>query len=181
MKIGVSLLIGVMMMTGALRLSADGPGPQTDFSRKWQGVWKGTLKVSPLAGESQEVPMELHIQPIKDRSALQWQIVYGEGEKRLERDYELVPQEGKPGQFVIDEKNTVLIDARQVADVLYSQFQVGEYLISSRYERRRDRLFVEMTSYSLHEPRKTGGAEKDPKSGVLSYLLQSVQTAELRR
>ncbi len=161
-----------------LPLSAQTPRPAgKTLDAGWLGDWKGTLEIEGGSRSTQRVPMELHLQKLKDRNGLRWEIVYGEGPQRQIRRYELL-SDPKTGQFVIDEKNGILMDAAFVGQTLYSQFEVGSNRLSSRYEREGETIKFEITTFSL-SPRSTG--EKEAGTQVLCYPLLSVQRATLLR
>ena len=123
--------------------------------------------------------MTLEVRPLADGGRYTWRLVYGDGEGKKTRDYELVVKPGKPGRFEIDERNGVRLGARLVGNTLYALFQVGEAMIHSRYEQAGEVLRVEMTAYTTRDPLATkpagGGAE------VKSPQMLSVQTAELKK
>lgn len=123
--------------------------------------------------------MELHIGPIEGKKSFTWRIIYGVDKKRQVRNYELVPDLEKAGQFKIDEKNGIVIDARLMGNAIYCHFKVNDVLINAKYERRGESLFVEIASVGLKEPRVTG--IKSRKIEVESYQLQGVQVGELKR
>ncbi len=144
----------------------------------WFGDWAGTL-VIPNANAQQEVPMELHIHPLKGERAYQWQIVYGAGDKKNVRNYKLIPQSDKPGTFVMDEVNGILLDCRLMGNVMFSQFKVGDVLLTSREELRDGKLFTEIITSGFGSPRVTG--DKGKENEVHSYPLQSIQYATLTK
>lgn len=153
--------------------------PQTNqLPPEWLGNWAGTL-VIPSPKARQEVPMELHIHPLKGEPGYQWQIVYGAGDKKNVRNYKLLPQSDKPGAFVMDEANGILLDCRLLGNVMFSQFKVGDVLLTSREELRDGKLFTEIITSRFGSPRITG--DKGKENEVLSYPLQSIQYATLTK
>ncbi len=145
---------------------------------EWIGDWAGTLMI-PTAKTPQEVRMELHIHPLKNERGYQWQIVYGSGDKKNIRDYKLIPQADKPRVFVLDENNGILLDCRLMGNVMFSQFKVGDVLLTSREELRDGKLFTEIITSRFGSPRMTG--DKGKESEVHSYPLQSIQYATLTK
>ena len=145
---------------------------------EWFGDWTGTL-IIPNAKAQQEVAMELHIHPIKGEQAYQWQIVYGAGDKKNVRNYKLIPQSDKPGVFVMDEVNGILLDCRLMGMVMFSQFKVGDVLLTTREELRDGKLFTEIITSRFGSPRITG--DKGKENEVHSYPLQSIQYATLTK
>ncbi|MBX7102542.1 MAG: hypothetical protein K1X57_00570 [Gemmataceae bacterium] len=144
---------------------------------EWHGAWKGECQIVGGSHEG-KFPMELHFAP-KDDGKFVFKIVYGEGEKKQTRNYELVPVKDKPGEFVNDEKNGIETDVRVVGPVMHSAFDVTGVLIHSRFELRDKKILVEMTSFDTKKPRETKLTGADMK--VNSYRLLSVQRGELKR
>jgi hypothetical protein len=164
-----------------LLVVAPGPGGEVEpaFPKTWHGVWVGQLKVHGPKGKVFERPWELHVEPVRGGKAYSWRILSAIGDKKSVRNYELVPEPGAPGRFKIDEKNGIVLNARLAGDTLYSYYRDGDVLISTRFERRGDRLFVELESVDLKGPRVS-----DLKAAgivIHSYQLGSVQSGELRR
>jgi hypothetical protein len=165
-----------------LIISAFFQSPKTaqpnELPPEWFGDWSGTL-IIPSAKVRQEVPMELHIHPIKGEQVYQWQIVYGSGDKKNVRNYKLLPQSDKPGTFVLDEVNGILLDCRLMGNVMFSQFKVGDVLLTTREELRDGKLFSEIITSRFSSPRITG--DKGKETEVHSYPLQSIQYATLTK
>ncbi len=107
-----------------------------------------------------------------------------------------------PTRFIIDEKNGILIDAALADRTIASHFEVGKVAITATYRLvpgdampkwntalpaggrnaptpPPDRIIVEMHTFSLDEPRASGGEGGIPP--VKSRRLVAVQRAELER
>jgi hypothetical protein len=156
----------------------DDPGRPT-LPESWLGTYAGTFTIE---GDSAIEPFrgELRVAPIGEGPAVSWTIIYGEGDRRQVRPYELVPVDGQPGRFEIDEKNGVRIAMRLVGeDLLLGQFTVGDSLIVARYERSADAIRAELATFDAASPRsmRVEGAGLE----VSSIPLRSVQRATLRR
>lgn len=152
--------------------------PSPSLPPAWHGAWAGTCEIAG-GGTTGKFPMELQFAP-KENGNFTFKLVYGEGDKKQVRDYELQPVKDKPGEFVTDEKNGIFIDARLVGNTLHSAFEVTGVLIHSRFELRDGAVLVEMTSFDTKKPRESqlkGKAE----FAVKAYRLQSVQHGELKR
>jgi hypothetical protein len=156
------------------RAGRDGDAkPTAPLPPLWHGTWSGKLAITGPKDEPSDVAIALRIEPIKGTDNVTWAITYGQGDKKIARDYKLVACK-KPGRFQIDEGNGVALDARLVNGVLYSQFEVGGSLLAARYEIRGDILCFEITSAKLAAG-ETGNAK--PRA----YNVDIVQTAELKR
>jgi hypothetical protein len=165
------LIIVLLLLGGAV---ADGKKPGAPLSTEWHGTWTGKLAITGPNEERSEVPVALKVEPIKGTSELTWTITYGEGEKAVIRDYKILPDGENPNRLRIDEKNGVVIEARLVSNVIYSQFAVGGGLVTARYELHGDTLRFEVTS-SKPSGQKTG------EGRVQGYVFEVVQSAELKK
>lgn len=173
----MTFLLSLILLVGSVFQNPPVTQPN-ELPPEWIGDWAGTL-VIPNGKTQQEVQMELHIHPIKGEQAYQWQIVYGSGDKKNVRNYKLIPQSDKPGMFVMDEANGILLDCRLMGTVMFSQFKVGEVLLTSREELRDGKLFTEIITSRFGSPRVTG--DKGKENEIHSYPLQSMQYAMLTK
>jgi hypothetical protein len=166
------VLIIVLLLVGSA--VTDEKKPSAPLSTEWQGTWTGKLAIAGPNNERSEVPVALRIEPIKGSSELTWAITYGEGDKAVVRDYKISPDGENPYRLRIDEKNGVVLEARLVNNVIYSQFSVGGGLVTARYELRGDTLRFEVTS-------SKPAAQKKGEGRVQGYVFEVVQSAELKK
>lgn len=145
---------------------------------EWHGVWKGRCVSEDATGRTQEFAMELHIRPIAE-GKLAWQIVYGEGERRQVRPYELHVDPARPGKLVMDEKNGILLDCQRFGSILQCQFQVDKNLIVSRDELTSEGIRVEITTFDAAAPRATSA--NAGRFQVRSFPAKAIQRGLLRR
>jgi hypothetical protein len=164
------LVVGFLFLCGV----GDGKQPTTLLPPEWHGTWTGKLAITGPTDKPSEVPVALKIEPIKGTRATTWAITYGEGDKAMVRDYQLLPDGDKPDRFLIDERNGTILPARLVSGVMYSQFEVGGSLLTARYELRGDTLRFEVTA-------SKPAAEKTANGKVQGYVLDVVQAAELKK
>jgi hypothetical protein len=154
-----------------LLLAAD-PKPAS-LPADWHGEWTGTLGMTSRNDTKTDVPVRLKIGPISGSDDLTWKLTYGTGDNQQTKDYKLVPTK-TAGRFRIDEQNGIVLDARLVGGVLYSQFEVGGSWLTARYELRDGKLRFEVTS-AKPAAEKTGG------KAVQGYEVGAVQTADLTK
>jgi len=145
----------------------------------WHGIWTGTCTVEGPARKHLEFPMELHVAPIEGRRAWTWRIVYGEGERRQVRPYELLPVAGGKGHFRVDEKNSIVIDSWLHGSTLYSRFEVGKVSIDARYTLRGKSLDVSLATTSAAPVATTGG--KDGVPPVRAFRFVALQSGTLTK
>ena len=143
----------------------------------WVGEWSGPLEIYNAKGLSQTVTMGLNVAQLSD-SSWTWQIVYGEGEGRQERNYELLKTEGI-GNYVVDEKNSIVLDLNLIKNGLFSFFQVGKSKLLISYELVDESIHFRTHSVNTDTETKTGGEENVPL--VLSWKTGVYQTAVLKK
>jgi len=158
-------------------LSAFGLKAQQNPVSPWLGEWSGTLEIHNAKGLSQTVAMGLNIAQISD-SSWTWQIVYGEGQSRQERNYELIKTEG-PGNYIVDEKNGIKLDLSLIKNGFFSFFQVGKSKLLISYELVGDEIHFRTHSVNTNTETKTGGEENAPM--VLSWKTGVYQIAVLKK
>ncbi len=145
----------------------------------WHGVWEGRLTVYGPTGNVFTRPMTLQITPRRGAGGLTWRMTTEMSGQKNVRDYELIPEPGRPGRFRIDEKNGIRLNARLMGNVLYAYYKDGDILIGSRFERRGNGLLVELASVETRNP-LTSVLRQD-NIEIQSYRLGSVQVGELRK
>jgi hypothetical protein len=150
-----------------------------EFPAAWQGVWKGTCTATRPDGKHHAFAMELHVQPTAIPDRMHWVLVYGTGDRRQIREYELVTVDPLRGHFRIDEKNSIVIDAYLVDHTLHSHYAVEQALITVRYTLRDDTLLFELESADLSAVVESGGSDDVP--AVKAYPTQVAQRATLVR
>ena len=151
---------------------------QLDFPAEWAGVWAGELNIYSPQGLQQSVPMELHILPLD--SFYTWTIVYGQ----QPRNYLLKPLQPEQGLYLIDEQNSIGMEATLINGKLYSRFEVMGNLLLSTVEQQADgRLRYEIISGSLEALSTSGGERVNGEDipEVKAYPVGVQQLAFLRK
>jgi hypothetical protein len=125
--------------------------------------------------------MELVIGPTADPARYTWTVIYIEGDQRQERPYELVIIDAAAGKFVIDEKNSIMLDSRFIDGALYSQFVVGTSVITASYRRDGERLVVELLTTDVKGAAVTGAkdvpeVQTHPVKGLQRAVLEHAPT-----
>lgn len=162
----------------AWREAAASDSREPGFPETWFGHWRGRLAIHDPSGSVQYAPMEMHIGPEVGDDRVRWTIVYGEGERRQERPYELVTVDATAQRYEVDEKNSIRIPSRFIGGNLLGRFEVGGSWIVSRYRVDRDRLTFELIVGS-NEGTRTGGEGAVPV--VLGFPVDAYHQAVLDR
>lgn len=111
-------------------------GPSTTaytFSRfPPRGHYVGDLKILGRGtAATQTVKMDLNISPTESPDRWHWILQY---EGQPARDYELVAKNPATGDYVIDEKNGIVLGAQLIQDTLYSAFELEGGTLVVRYQ-----------------------------------------------
>lgn len=153
---------------------------QEGFPVDWTGRWKGTLQIYPAGNAPvRTVDMELRIGKTDTLNQYQWQITYGEpGQDN--RPYLLKAVDTARGHWVIDERNSIVLDQYWIGGQLTGAFSLSGVKIISRYWMENGRLNFEITSLAMKPVNTTGmGTEEIPS--VDSYRVTVYQRARLER
>lgn len=163
-----------------LPLFANAQTPITTFPNDWMGDWYGTMAIYNADGKAQEINMELHLAETDSADRWQWTLVYEVDTVRDEREYELVAKDAAKGHYVIDEKNSILLDSYLYKNVLTSRFSVNNSLLIVNYSFFSDRIEFQILFGSLEDVITTGEEVTEVES-VLSYPMRGMQSATLYR
>jgi hypothetical protein len=142
----------------------------------------GSLQIFSHKGKVNEIPMSLEINPITGSANYTWSIVYGEIETGL-RPYELITVDSSKGHFLIDEKNSIRIEAYFIREKLVQWFKVQQSQLMVTVEKKGEELIWELFAGSSEPASTTGGAkiEEDEIPLVNAYPISTIQVAVLKR
>ena len=156
----------------------------TGFPGDWFGTWKGTVRNQKPNGASSEFQMELTIAATESENEWQWKSVYEGPQGKSERDYRLL-KGAAPGEYIIDERNGIRIDAVLFENTLCSQFAVQSQSLSDRYELRMNHgepeIHFELVSVDVTNPTTTSAAGGGSEFAVDSFKPFHRQHAVLKR
>ena len=121
------------------------------FPDDWLGYWEGEVEIHDVNGLKQKIPIALDHQKTETLGTYIWAIIYGEDTVAGRRQYYLkdIPEES--GHYVVDEKNTILLDHYYINGHLYSQFEVMGTHITSIMYKEGDEMHFDIIS-SQFEP-----------------------------
>ena len=148
------------------------------FPEDWVGEWEGQLNIYNAKGKTMDLYMGLNILPIEGEKHT-FTIIYGEGEKAQERKYEIFPKDTALDHYMVDEKNSIILDDFLLGNTLYSRFEVMDNLLLASYERGNGTITFEVISGSVNPMNETGGLDSIPI--VRSYEIGVAQKAVLKR
>ncbi|MCY7351452.1 MAG: hypothetical protein LH606_12435 [Cytophagaceae bacterium] len=171
-----------LYLVGLLTLLFSTAGAQS-FPQSWQGYWRGTLQIHNAKGIAQTVPMAVEIAPTADSLRWTFALIYGEDTAKGRRRYELLILDRAKGQYRLDEKNSINIEAYLLDGRLLSEFTVQGTRLLSSYERRGDELIFEIVSGKDTAVSTTGGQKVGGEDipSVQSFPIGTWHRAVLRR
>lgn len=156
------------------------------FPASWAGHWAGKLEIITPRGVMQQVPMEMEITPSDTTPAWHWRSTFNPGaENEVFKDYLLRPRDPGGGIYLMDELNTIAIEAYLFEGCrLFSWFEVQGSLIQAVYELRPDgSLLFEIVAGSMEPVSVTGDSlfQGDSIPSVQTFPLRSIQRAVLQK
>ncbi|MCX6158357.1 MAG: hypothetical protein NTY74_10315 [Ignavibacteriae bacterium] len=149
---------------------------QTFNEKDWLGNWKGTLNII-MAGKFNTVPMELWIYKTDTPDKYGWKTSYGQGVSALKKDYFLYPKDAERGEWILDEDNNILLDFFYGDNQFHSFFETQNILLSSRYDLKDGKIFMEVLSAQKEKQSKSGSGKEE----CISYPIYVIQKAELTK
>ena len=156
--------------------------PKEKFPEAWVGNWSGELFIYNTKGLKQKIPMGLEIQPTAKKEVFTWALIYGEDKEKGRRSYELNIKDVEKGRYVIDEKNSILLDCYLYHNKLYSRFRVMDNVLLCTYEKQGDQIIFEVISGNQKAVSTTGGekVEGEDIPEVKSFDIIVSQRAVLK-
>jgi hypothetical protein len=157
---------------------------QLAFPATWAGHWSGTLEIFNATGKVQELPMELLIgKQDTVPEVYDFIIIYGEDKVLGKRPYQLITVDAAKGRYLLDEKNSIKMEAYYINGKLIQWFEVEGTLLYTSTELIGEELHWEIVSGSATPASTTGnqriGEEDIPP--VKAFPVGAMQRARLRR
>ena len=116
------------------------------FPASWKGTWAGNLEIHNAKGLQQDLPMQLIIDSIAASNDFTFTIIYGTDMKAGTRSYILKTIDSETGHYLIDEQNSIEIDAYFLGGKLVQRFEVIGNMLETFIEKRGDSLHWEIFS-----------------------------------
>ena len=174
-----NLRICLSFLLICLSVYSFGQEEKLSFPDSHLGVWGGKLEIFGPQGVLQSLDMELHIKNLEGEGRWTWTIIY-KGDIVDEREYELHLKDSAKAHYVIDEKNSILLDAYFLGNTLMSRFSVNRSLLMINYTFEEEKIIFDVFTGSLDNTTKTGEEIKEVEE-IRSYTMAGRQQAILRR
>lgn len=156
---------------------------KSKFPDDFLGHWSGDLHIYNHSGKTMTVLMQIIISITDLKDEYHWHIIYGEGEKQNKRQYTLKVDDASKGRYVIDEKNSIVLDACFIENKLISSFEVNDNLLTSVYEVVNGKMIFEIYFQNKKDNRISGNSviNNDTIPEVISYKTSTYQKAVLSK
>lgn len=151
------------------------------FPEDWTGRWKGDLKIYSGLGLQDQLKMELIIEPIVGSENYTFTIVYDTGLELTSRNYELIIVDKDQGLFLVDEKNTILIESYFMGGKWFQRFEVAGNMLACTIEMQDGNLVWEITSGKSDKISTSGDTNVEGILEVKTYPLGVYQRAVLTK
>ncbi len=151
-----------------------------NFPKDWIGNYKGKLQIYSVDSIAMNLEMKLNIAKKTD-SVYNWTITYDFKGKKDIRAYELNIVDTKKGHYIIDEKNTIKIDAFYRNKIFTSFFKVMNSFIVATYTKENDNIVFEIISATGEKTTTTGKStfEGEEIPEVITYFVNGRQKGVL--
>jgi len=153
-----------------------------NFPKSWVGNYKGDLEIYSVDSIAMKLKMQLKIAQKSD-SIYKWSLIYDFKGKEDLRAYELKIIDTKKGHYIIDEKNTIEIDAFYRNKIFTSFFKVMDSYIVATYTKENENIIFEIISASGKKTTTTGDSivKGDTIPEVKTYFVNGRQRAILKK
>lgn len=119
---------------------------QKNFPKSWEGSYKGKLQIYTLDSIAMQVEMKLEIAQTTNDTLFQWKMTYIFNGNEDVRDYQLKVVDASKGHYIVDERNSIMIDAYYKNGVLTSFFEVEKSFIISEYSKIGEEIHFDIIS-----------------------------------
>lgn len=167
-----------------ISLSINSFSQNNSFPNTFVGEWSGNLEIMGVDSTSMNVQMSLSIEVTENDSIYKWETTYVLSDSIQDtRSYELVLVDKSTGHYVIDEKNSIVMDAYYKNNTLTSFFSVMESFILFSYTLEGNSMVVDVFSAPTKSVGITGGNEIDGEEipEVNSFKIIGRQRAVLAK
>ncbi|CAL2087129.1 hypothetical protein [Tenacibaculum sp. 190524A02b] len=146
----------------------------TKFPEDFLGIYKGDLQIHSSKGK-QTITMEFHLLETATEGKYEYKLVYSGNP----RNYTLVVKDKEKGLFEVDENNGIVLPVKFVENSLYSFFEVGGSMLTTRLS-FKDKLIDFEILFSATKNKTTTGKGTKEIPFVYGYPISVVQRAELK-
>lgn len=172
-----TLFTCLFFLTSLLSSYAQDIAPK--FPEAYFGIYKGDLEIINSRGK-QTIGMEFHLNKTDSISKYVYTLVYIVDGNRQERLYNLITKDKENGEYIVDENNGILLDAKLVDNTLYSMFEVQGSILTTKESFYEDYMTFEII-FARTEKNTSKEDSSENSIEVHSYPVSVVQKAVLKK
>ncbi|MDO6595511.1 hypothetical protein Q4512_01220 [Oceanihabitans sp. 2_MG-2023] len=165
------------ILIAVLNFSVKAQNDSLQFPQDFYGIYKGDLQINNANGK-QIIGMEFHLNKTDSIGKYEYMLVYVFDGKRQERKYNLIEKNSAKGEYIVDENNGILLDAKLLDNTLYFMFEVQNNIITTTERFYKDSMDFEIT-FSNTKQKTSSGTEGKDAIPVISYPIGGIQKAHL--
>ena len=147
------------------------------FPDSYLGKYRGDLLISS-GKDHQKVQMEFHLLETDSLGKYDYTIIYGSDKNRQTRRYTLIEKIKSTGNYILDENNGILLEAKVLFDKMFFIFEINGSLLTTYISFGDDHLIFEVVAAQTESKLISGGLS-DEIPEVFSYPVGVVQSAIL--
>ncbi|WP_104735379.1 hypothetical protein [Hanstruepera ponticola] len=147
------------------------------FPQDFYGIYKGDLHITNARGK-QTIQMEFHLNSTDTVGKYQYMLVYIMDGNRQERHYNLLEKNVENGEYMVDENNGIVLDAKLIDNTIFSMFEVQGSILTTTERFYKDSMDFEITFANKSQQTKSG-TEGEDATEVISYPISVLQKAHL--
>jgi len=149
------------------------------FPGDFFGIYKGNLLISTEKGD-RNIPMEFHLLATDSVGKYVYTLIYGEGETKQERLYNLIEKDKEKGRYVVDENNGIILDCNVINNKMYTLFEVNDTLLTTFITFETKSMVFEIIATPKSKKEVTY-SDDEAKTEVISYPISTIQRGVLQK
>ena len=150
----------------------------------WEGVYEGMMIVGINGRPNDSVQVSFEFMSLKKDSVWSYRMTYtSDTHDTVVKDYLLKRVEDSKVNFLLDEKNGIIIEMSFMNDCFYSMFEVLDNMYTSTLRKSDEGIFFDLFSSNMDEGSLTQSQSDSPDTifEVTSYKPGLHQTVQFNR
>lgn len=146
----------------------------------WLGDWYGILEIKNPKGLVASINMEIHMSKTDTINNWKYTLVYDDGKRRDERQYNLIKSDSIPGLYEINENNGIIINEVLIGNKTFQRFEIMDNVIYGITTYEKGKIIWELVSDNENINFQSGKGDENVPF-VTTYFPTNYQRAVLRK
>ena len=151
---------------------------------EWEGTYEGEMIIGNTSRPNDTVRVTFEFTPLEEDSIWTYRMTYhSEKFGEIVKDYQLTRVGDSKVNFLLDEKDGIIIEMSLMNDCFYSMFEVMDNIYSTSLRRSGDKLQFDLFSSKMKDGTMTKNEADKPEDifEVMSYKPGLHQTVMFER